>query len=416
MTHLFVHYHQRPGGVTRVLQQEASEFSKGGISFASLSAGPAAVMGEHRIIPLLDYASDQQIDEAALWESLLAAASDFPRPWVWHIHNPTLGCHPTMAAIVQRLARENERLILHLHDFAEDARPLNTERLREGSPWFPCGARIHYAVLTKRDRDILRRAGLPESQVTLIGNPITPQPISLPNCDDAFVVYPTRAITRKNIGEMLLLAAIAPAGTTFATTLSPGSSRYQQEYQHWQQVADRLALPIEWAIAEMKNCSLVDIIAHSTHLLSTATQEGFGMAFLESIAWQRPLIGRAIPHIQENLASYHIAHPFLYDAILVDGIDFAKQTAVEQTTLIQRAQSHPELVMIHLGNNFLDAQEWLQKALSPAHRPLPLSLLDPFHPQRHAETISAIAQSLLHAPVSAISQLNAESIQRSFSA
>lgn len=413
MTHLFVHYHLRPGGVTRVLQQEAVEFSRLGIPFVTLSAGPASVSGEHREIPWLDYAGEAPFLEKDVWE----AVRDLPRPLIWHIHNPTLGCHPEMAAIVHRLALAQERIILHIHDFAEDGRPENLRRLSLGPPCFPIGNRIHYVVLTRRDSDVLCRAGLSESQVTIVGNPITPQPLPLCVRENARVLYPTRAITRKNIGEMLLLSELAPAGTKFATTLGPWLSRHQEDYEHWKQIARELALPIEWAIAENHPApTLETCVAEATHLMTTSTQEGFGMAFLESIAWQRPLIGRAIPHIQENLADSAIAHPYLYEGIFVDGIDFAKQATAEKTRLLQHSRSQPESAQVLQGNKLIDAREWLQEALSPTHQPLPISLLDPFHPQRHAERISLIAQRLQDAPESVIFYLDAESIRRSFSA
>jgi len=417
MTHLFVHYHLRPGGVTRVLQEQTAEFFRRGIPFVTLSAGPgSALMGEHREMPWLDYASDVAGSEEFFKQSLDTIIQDLPRPHIWHIHNPTLGCHPTMAALVDKLARANERLILHIHDFAEDARPENLRRLQQGPPWFPCGERIHYVVLTKRDHDILCHAGLPEKNITILGNPVTPHPLPFSEKKDPFLLYPTRAITRKNIGEMLLLAALSPAGTSFATTLAPAASRYQDEYQHWQDTARKLNLPISWAIAETQHRPLEDIIARSTHLLSTSTQEGFGMVFLESIAWQRPLIGRAIPHIQENLARHGIDHPFLYEGIVVDSLEFSRQAPTRQTELIRRAQQDPASVRIVKQNVFHDASSWLAKALSNERQALPLSLLAPFHPSHHGEAILRIEQNLRDAPESHVSYLDADLICQSFSA
>lgn len=418
MTHLFVHYHLRPGGVTRVLQQQATAFAARGIAFATLSAGPECGAGEHRTIPLLDYANASEDCEQTLWDALQAAAKEFPQPWIWHIHNPSLGCHPAMAAIIQRLAQEKERLILQIHDFAEDKRPENLQRLQAGTPWFPQSARIHYVVLTPRDRDVLCRAGLYSSQVTVLSNPIEAQPAPLANRSDACVLYPTRAINRKNIGEMLLLAALAPAGTTFSTTLSPGASQHQKEYAHWRRLAAELALPIYWAIAETGNFppTLEQCIARSTHLLSTSTQEGFGMAFLESIAWQRPLIGRAIPHIQENLAQHGIVHPFLYEGMMVDTDEFSEQPMNTQIALLRSAIEHPASVRVIHNQTEIDASSWLATALAPDRRALPLPLLEAFHPQHHTETIHQIATQLRDAPASTISQLDADSIRRSFSA
>jgi glycosyltransferase involved in cell wall biosynthesis len=419
MTHLLVHYHLRPGGVTNVVLQQAAALSQRGIPFATISAGPPpSDPSRHFTIADLDYATAHPSDANSLWHSLQHAVENLPTPHIWHIHNPTLGCHPSMAIIVQRLAHNQEHLILHIHDFAEEGRTDNLKRLNTGPPWFPIGPRIHCIVLTQRDHDHLIAAGMPPSQVTIIANPILPNPFPLPSPKNSHILYPTRAITRKNIGEMLLLAAIAPAGTTFATTLGPGNSRHQETYLHWKHLAHALDLPVAWEIAEQghPHPTLVDCIRDATHLLTTSRQEGFGMAFLESIAWQRPLIGRSIPHIRENLARHDIAHPFLYEQIRVCGIDFANAPADEQTRLITHAVSHPrEAEIIHHGTP-MPAVNWLQHALSPAHQSLPLGLLDPFHPDRHINAVIAIAQHISAAPIGAITHLDTDMLHRAFSA
>jgi hypothetical protein len=417
MTHVFVHYHLRPGGVTRVLQQQASVFAQQGRPFVTLSAGPeTSVAGEHRTLPALDYASSNADD--VNHEHLLALVRDLPPPHIWHIHNPTLGCHPRMAGLIHDLATAGERMILHIHDFAEEDRPRNLHRLASGPPWFPVSPRIHYIVLTQRDRGILLDAGLPENQVTLLGNPILPNPLPPPRSAHPRVLYPTRAITRKNIGEMLLLAALAPPGSRFATSLGPGKSQHQNDYLHWQKLAADLDLPMDWAITESTNApvSFEESIAQSTHLLSTATQEGFGMAFLEAIALQRPLIGRAIPHIQENLQRHGITHPHLYDRIKVNGLDFASQSREDQTALIRHANHHPHQATILQRGHAFPARDWLEKTLTHPQTHLSLDLLQPFHPDHHAETIASIATSLAHAPPGPIAHLDATIIRRAFSA
>lgn len=414
--HIFVHYHLRLGGVTRVMQQQTSAFARMNQAFVTISAGPAhSVMGEHRTLPSLDYSHPSSHDLSK--EALLSLVRDLPQPHIWHFHNPTLGCHPRMSELIEEMARAGERMILHLHDFAEDQRPQNLLGLSLGPPWFPCGGHIHYIVLTQRDRKILMNAGLSPDQVTLLGNPIISQPLPQPDKSNALVLYPTRAINRKNIGEMLLLSAIAPAGTRFATTLGPGKSLHQSDYSLWQELAKTMELPVTWAITEdpAKPLSYSDAIASSTHLLSTATQEGFGMAFIESIAWQRPLFGRAIPHIQENLNHYGIVHPHLYERIEVKGIDFAMQTPLRQQELILLAHKNPLQATITQGNKSYPARDWLEKTLHDRH-PLPITLIKSFHPSLHAETLLSISASLAGATCDSISHLDATFIQRAFSA
>lgn len=415
MTHLFVHYHLRPGGVTRVIQQQTAVFDRMHLPFVTISAGPeTAVTGEHRTLPSLDYASPtaQELHD----DLLRLLVKDLPRPHIWHIHNPTLGCHPRMAEVIGKMAHSGERIILHIHDFAEDDRPQNLELLSGGPAWFPCGARLHYVVLTPRDESILRSAGLPAEQVTVIENPVSPSPLPFPQCQSARVIYPTRAITRKNIGEMLLLAALSPAGTRFSTTLGPGKSMHQSNYGHWQETARKFDLPVDWAIAENRDHAehFDDIISTTTHLLSTSVQEGFGMAFVEAIAWQRPLIGRAIPHISEHLSRHGIRHPLLYDGILIDTLEFSEQRSFAQTELLKIACEEPSRVRIIQGGESHDASNWLAKALSLDQRSLPLSLLDSFHPDLHAGMLRRIAETLSKAPASTVSQLHAESIRTAF--
>jgi hypothetical protein len=413
MTHIFVHYHLRPGGVTRVIQHEASVFHHTGLDFLTISGGPCGtVAGTHRHLPALDYADGANLR----WADLKDLARDLPKPWIWHIHNPSLGCHPDMASVIQSMAQSGERMILHLHDFAEDDRPQNLQRLSTGPPWFPSGDRIHYVVLTPRDRNILTSAGLQENQVTVITNPVTASPQPPPCCPSARVIYPTRAITRKNIGEMLLLAALSPAGTRFSTTLGPGKSMHQSNYRHWQETARKFDLPVDWAIAENRDHAerFDDIISKATHLLSTSVQEGFGMAFVEAIAWQRPLIGRAIPHISEHLSRHGIRHPLLYDGILIDTLEFSEQSSSAQTELLKIACEEPSRVRIIQGGESHDAANWLAQALSRDQRSLPLSLLDSFHPDLHAGMLRRIAETLSKAPASTVSQLHAESIRTAF--
>ena len=70
------------------------------------------------------------------------------------------------------MAEEGERLLLQIHDFAEDGRPDNFTVLRESSRPYPMADHVHYALLNSRDRQFLTRAGIPETQVHALPNPI----------------------------------------------------------------------------------------------------------------------------------------------------------------------------------------------------------------------------------------------------
>src|SRR5690606_30547260 len=62
------------------------------------------------------------------------------------------------------------------------------------------------------------------------------------------VVYPVRGIRRKNLGEMLLLSALAPEGTYFAVTLRPKNPVEAASFDRWRLLAESLGLPCRFDI------------------------------------------------------------------------------------------------------------------------------------------------------------------------
>jgi hypothetical protein len=424
MTHFIVHYHMRPGGVSRVILAEIAYNSQVIHNSVLISAESAGLEFATKIIPALDYAKQTFASEDEIFSQLMAAAQEFPQPWIWHIHNPTLGCHPLFTSCCQRLAAQNEHVIYHIHDFAEDQRPRNLKqllgvgRLCKNQRLYPVSERMHYCVLTGRDRDILMAAGLPQHQVSVLPNPV--QARALPPSDrlDPWVLYPVRAIDRKNIGEFLLLSALAPAASRFAITRGPGESLHQKHYTEWVQFAHNHSLPVDFALAETEPAiDLEHWIGQSTHLCSTSAHEGFGMAFLESIAWQRPLLGRAIPHIQADLAEAGIDHPYLYQALLSElfpGIDFPQLSIKDQQQVILSARTHPASVEVLLKNGRASASEWLSEVLQHRKTPLTTDQLHAFSPQRHGELLRQLAERLASKPASPCHYLDANAIRKFF--
>lgn len=417
MTHLFVHYHLRGGGVTQVLRQQCLSCAELGWRHGVLSSQPADCCERHATIAALDYAAhcahELHLDDC------LDAIKDWPAPRIWHIHNPALGCHPRMTALLTGLLQCGERVIQHHHDFAEDQRPQNLLRLQQqGLPWFPFCERSHSIVLTQRDRNILCRAGLPESQCSVLINPLSASPLAASMHASPYVLAPTRAITRKNIGELLLLAMLAAPDVRFAISQSPGNSQHQEEYAHWQKLAQQWQLPIDWAVTESSEHALdFDALRKKcTHLLSTSRQEGLGMIFLEAIAWQRPLLGRRIAHIDADLRAHGIEHPLLYDEILIGDVPFGPASFEEKTRLLQAFQQDSAIVQIVSKGQSHAAKDWLAQALSMHQTPLPIDTITPFHPHQHAQKIADIAKQLLQVPKGELRYLDPEKVARGFDA
>jgi hypothetical protein len=402
-----------------VLRSEIDTFSQHGHAFAILSSGPQPSENwPFFSSAALDYAVDHIRNAMDLHQCFEQVRQAVTPPIIWHIHNPTLGCHPIFTASLQQLFDLNERLIFHIHDFAEDDRPENLRALGDTKHLYPFTERTHYIVLTSRDRDLLQNAGLPAAQISVIPNPVLPQPLKPAQRIRPRIVCPQRGIDRKNLGEMILLAAIAP-WCEWATTLSPGQSLHQQHYSQWRKWAQQFDLPIEWEISENSDqqSDLTKIINDCTHIVSTAKQEGFGMSFLESIAWQRPMLGRAIPHIQYDLAQQGIFHPFLYERIFSvenPSRDFAHLSPAAQENMIKEAIEKPENIMVEQHGLITPAATWLSAALANRDA-IPLEKLIDYSPTHHGEKLQQIDELLMTKNASAIRYLDANAIRAAFS-
>lgn len=414
MTHLIVHYHLRPGGVTSVILAEIASLHSQGKTVVLVSGSDAKdLVVLHHFLPELDYANKTDVSSEQLFSRLMELARLYPGPIVWHIHNPFLGCHPIFTDCVKRLAQANERMIFHLHDFAEDGRPNNYAQLIHKEKLYPRAAQIHYLVLTRRDAQILEGAGLPSHSCTVLPNPVTAEAVAMDR-NATQVLYPTRGIDRKNLGEFLLLAALAPEGVTFATSLGPGTSRSQQSYAFWQQCAEEMALPVTLAKAELYSLSREQLLAESSHLVTTSVKEGFGLAFLESIAWDRPLFGRALPHVRADLLEYGIEHPDLYDRIGVSDGDFASLDLWAKRRAIEQARHDPSQVWIEQAGEKMPARTWLRSVLTKRGSTLDRSCLAPFSATAHAEKLAAIAAHLAAVHPGNIDFLDASVVKRAF--
>jgi len=303
-----VHYHLQPGGVTQVIRSQSRLLAREGIPHVVLAESGDGDGLPARWLAGLGYTDDAgDDDEDSLFHRMTAAATDElgAAPDIWHFHNPSLGKNRLMPGLIHRLARENHRLLLQIHDLAEDGREENFRRIPHPAGLHPDGPRIFRAFLNQRDLDIFTHAGLERGRAFLLPN----------SCDGvyriaeskpsppALVFYPVRGIRRKNLGEILLLAALSPEGTRYAISRAPLDPRWLPVHDAWRAfaIAHRLAVgfDVSGRIAPMPGGrnDFQSWIARSTHLVTTSVAEGYGMVFLEAEQWRKPLIGRALPHL-----------------------------------------------------------------------------------------------------------------------
>ncbi|MFO7781694.1 MAG: glycosyltransferase family 1 protein, partial [Spirochaetia bacterium] len=280
------HYHLRQGGVTGVVTQACialglhsdavdevilvtgSDENTDTVISRIQSASPELEVSV-RVHPEIAYVSEQSdVSMPALEARIVSILTEnyLSEDIVWWVHNYHLGKNPPFtSALIDVLETEpGQRAIFQIHDFPECARFENLAELRthmSGSV-YPVLPNLAYATINLRDRRLLIEAGIPESAVVALPNPV-PSPSTggastagpapqntgtgAPDrrevlhrlgaaCGDRFprfdpdgllVLYPVRAIRRKNVLEAgfltrLLNTELSPPANLILTL--PGTS------------------------------------------------------------------------------------------------------------------------------------------------------------------------------------------------
>jgi len=279
-----------------------------------------------------DSSGDPRPTPEALAEALQDAARaglDGALPDVWHCHNHVLGKNKALPAALGLLAQAGQRLFLHVHDFAEDGRPENFKVLKDSGPAYPLLPSVHYGTINSRDRGLLIYAGLPKARVHNLANPV------VAHSEDhhamgkrPIVLYPTRGIRRKNLGEAVLLAALCRDRAFVATTRVPENPEWLGIHDEWVTYAEENALPIAFGVVGKQSPERLKLssetgrslnawLAAAACVLTTSVAEGFGMAYVESLLDGLPLLGRDLPEITRDFVDQGLAFPGLYQALRV---------------------------------------------------------------------------------------------------
>jgi hypothetical protein len=321
-----VHYHLKPGGVTRVIENAVAALQQKSVETVVLGGVPyqGNALPQHDCIPELDYCTETDFTGDQLAEKLVEKAKKHlgDTPDIWHIHNHSLGKNVIFLAAIEKLLEKGQKMLLQMHDFAEDGRPGNyavlqksltkTESLK--SP-YPLGANIRYGVINSRDASYLKKAGIPKEYLATLPNAVLPfgkvdkEQDPLPETSKRLLLYPTRGIRRKNMGEMLLLAALWDDGKTIvASTLPPNNPQWLPIHNQWKKLAKELKIPAMFGVGLRKGTHFEDWIARSECLITTSIQEGFGLAYLEPWLFKKPLTGRNLKEITEDFEGIKLNH------------------------------------------------------------------------------------------------------------
>lgn len=329
-----VHYHLRRGGVTRVIENAIAALGPE-VDCVVLSGEAYAgdALPKVSVVDGLGYSKTAKpADGTRLADKLRAAARDAlgGDPDLWHIHNHSLGKNVAFPAALGELLRDGHRALLQIHDFAEDGRPANyaaqkaffrkAEQTDRQTALYPSAPQIHYAALNARDAKILKSTGVPADRCHTL-----PNAVSVPNLDDdtadplpgegPLFLYPTRAIRRKNIGEVALYGAVAAKmdrNALFATTLAPENPDWKALHEEWVAFARAHSLPVRFGIGEDPSVSFPALIHRAEALITTSVAEGFGLAFLEPWLFGKGVCGRDLPEITADFGDNGVHLDGLY--------------------------------------------------------------------------------------------------------
>ncbi|PWU07832.1 MAG: hypothetical protein C5B47_05550 [Verrucomicrobia bacterium] len=325
-----VHYHLRSSGVARVIELACQALSGGGIQVAVLAGeipenSKIPELVPTACLPELDYARGHSQDSKKLRYDLEKTARRLlgGAPDIWHLHNHSLGKNPALPVALASWVQNGAAILFQIHDFAENRRPKNYLTLRKAygeklnKLLYPCMPRIGYAVLNSRDKKILKSAGFP-GKIFSLPNPAVPlatssKPISPFAGIESLVLYPCRAIRRKNIGEALLLSCNFSRGKSLAIALPPSSLEDLVLYEQWKILAASCRLPVQFEACSQRNILLGDLVRDAEYLVTTSMEEGFGMAFLEAWLSDKPLMGRNLPKITTDFRAKGLILDSLYD-------------------------------------------------------------------------------------------------------
>ncbi len=316
----FIHYHLKTGGVTTCLNQQLAAL-KNDCEMCVITGEPTTAGFPVKTIhiPELAYSSVyrkpfEPEDVAAAVVHKIWAQFDGPCDIV-HVHNPLLAKNSKFLDILKALQKRGLKLLLQAHDFAEDGRA--GLYFTEDYP-----ADCHYCVVNSRDYQILLQSGLKRQGLHQLFNCVSPPQVpSCPDAEESDVVYPIRAIRRKNIGEAILLSLIFGDRDKLTITLPPNSAADIASYQGWKKFTADHRLRVEFDRG--LDTPFETIVSSARYLLTTSITEGFGFSFLEPWLFKKRVWGRKLPDICIDFESrgVNLDHMYTQLKVPIEGFD-----------------------------------------------------------------------------------------------
>jgi hypothetical protein len=355
------HYHFLPGGVTDVVTSALISYlnhSKGIscikvvsgrlqnldiIKNKIMSAVPETKMLSltFEVFPYIDYVEKIDTDiNAEILQRELESRYSLDKN-VWWIHNYHLGKNPIFTkALLNILHTSQQRMVFQIHDFPECSRYALLNRLKEyiKDDFYPQNNNVKYVVINNRDRQNLINAGMNKNSVFLLENPIQlvnwtcesqsktlvtlskKWTESFPSWkkNEKYMLYPVRAIRRKNIAEAALLATLSEKNLIITL---PGISETEKKYsEKCKKIFSEGLTPGMFGIGiniESNGLSFKDLITASSLILSSSIQEGFGYLYLNSMNWGKPLLAKDLDILSSFKKSFTGFPSYFYEKLSV---------------------------------------------------------------------------------------------------
>lgn len=311
----YIHYHLKTGGVTTVLKQQI-EALVDTCDLLVLSGDLPETPFPCDIVRIPELGYDRPGQKKMVPDDVAASIIEaIKTKWengcdILHVHNPTLAKNKHFLKILKALHHRKIKLLLQIHDFAEDGRPQA----------FFCDdqyiADCHYAAINTRDYNLLLKAGLKKEGLHKIANIVKPfEYSSSDKCDSRLVLYPIRAIRRKNIGEAILLSLFFNNDETLAITLPPNSPVDKKSYAGWKTYARARNLKVAFDVGLTQH--FTELVRCAGFLITTSITEGFGFSFLEPWTAFKMLWGRKLPDICHDFETNGVVLDHLYTRLNV---------------------------------------------------------------------------------------------------
>jgi len=308
----FIHHHLREGGVTRVITDQIDAL-KNDVEALVITGEPPyyGLSVPIIVIPELAYDRDRK-DNLNPQEIAILIISKINAFWkkgadILHFHNPTLGKNKDFIEIIKILIGRGIKTLLQIHDFAEDGRPLNYCQKEYPSD-------CHYAVINKKAYQYLIKSGLKKEGLHLLTNSVKPLRINGKITDENdLILYPVRAIRRKNIGEAILLSLFFNKNERLGITLEPTSELDIKSYKGWIDFVKSERLNVYFGLG-IEN-RFKDVLAKTKCIVTTSIKEGFGFSFLEPWTIGSMLFGRLLKDVCSDFMEKGIILSHLYEDI-----------------------------------------------------------------------------------------------------